>query len=126
MDQVVKEYEGLIYSGSPSWCLINGSHHYTHHCGCLLMYKSPKTIAMIFNFRKWNLLGQQWRYINISNGKRQITATVPTHYFYTQLISELSYQSNDIIFWQWILRHFLEINELRLMIIYQIINPCKG
>ena len=120
MDRLNKEYKELIvrptiYGSSSS------RPFYTVWCGGIVA--STSKYRCVINYRKWEV-EQRRIYKVIHNFKNEKTdyLPLPRHYYCTRLIPELPYKANDIIFWQWILRHFLEINELRLMIIYRIIT----
>ena len=113
MDKVLQEYEDLVYAE-------DSVYPNSHYCGIKSVYKRNNEYCdFAFNvriFTKWKTYSTIYTY---SVGKYSPrVASLPKGYFYTELISELPYKGTDIVFWIWILKHYLEIKELRLKIIY--------
>ena len=117
MENVIKEYNKLFCR---SWGSFSG-HYYNVHCGCYWRYHWDR--RHYINYRRWDCVNEWEGNYYINPFLEQINlefVLLPKHYVYTQLVPELSYGEKDIVFWIWILKHFLDSNELRLMIIYRV------
>ena len=116
MEIINKQYHETVCTSETLFFLDN--RYYNVNCGCYYNTNNVLYHRFMFNYRKWDFRMIQ---TDISSISKLCCWHVPPHYFYTQLIPELPYKANDIIFWQWILSHFLGVHELRLKIIYFVI-----
>ena len=109
MDKVVQEYKKLMTQG-----FVCTGKYFTVLCGCRYWSNDERMCWFGMNYRNWDAYTV---YEKIGcPGERDVL--LPKHYFYTKLILELSYKGRDILFWIWVLQHYLPIKELRLKIIY--------
>ena len=122
MDKVLAEFKNL---SDPFIATALGNHFYTDHCGYRRFFTLHDRMSFVFDFRKWDKI-KHYNYKYIQSIKGTTYSVLPKHYFYTELIPELPYRLNNILFWIWILKHYLDINELRLKIVYWIFITSDG
>ena len=119
MDKINEEYQRLSY-GRSSVRNNNINLHHTVPYG-YLRKRTAFPINIFFNWRQWKH-SPKTQDIYCINHPYFAEGRLPKQYFYQNLLPELPYGSNDIIFWIWVLKRFLVSNELQLMIVYRLLT----